>query len=328
VHIQGLEGHIIDAVEDSTADPFINLPKFEVAFSTSSDIQGPLFHINSHAKSLQVEYSLYKHFSIGVAVLTFRRMFLTLGPHHLDEERKKHQPSSTVKTRDHSQYDQILMSEVTTIDFKANLIQVKAELPADPPLMIQIFGADCGRHRWATPFARLKVVRLLAGTPNMKQVWSRIVSVKNLRFDLREMKIKSGQKTEISKSLDFTTDVVRIGVPHGMVLHTIFDNIVNTVKSVEQLHHHFSTGTLEYILAKHPEGPKKIPRISVRAQLLLFEIEDSGFEWKLGTIYRAGLVEQQQRLAREEAFRLKVKNAESQRQRRGSRLVSSWNVTP
>ncbi|KAG9619617.1 hypothetical protein KCU64_g22133, partial [Aureobasidium melanogenum] len=76
VHIQGLEGHIIDAVEDSTADPFINLPKFEVAFSTSSDIQGPLFHINSHAKSLKVEYSLYKHFSIGVAVLTFRRMFL------------------------------------------------------------------------------------------------------------------------------------------------------------------------------------------------------------------------------------------------------------
>ncbi|KAG9994783.1 hypothetical protein KCU72_g20077, partial [Aureobasidium melanogenum] len=214
------------------------------------------------------------------------------------------------------------------IDFKANLIQVKAELPADPPLMIQIFGADCGRHRWATPFARLKVVRLLAGTPNMKQVWSRIVSVKNLRFDLREMKIKSGQKTEISKSLDFTTDVVRIGVPHGMVLHTIFDNIVNTVKSVEQLHHHFSTGTLEYILAKHPEGPKKIPRISVRAQLLLFEIEDSGFEWKLGTIYRAGLVEQQQRLAREEAFRLKVKNAESQRQRRGSRVRTNSQQPP
>ncbi|KAG9950208.1 hypothetical protein KCU85_g3600, partial [Aureobasidium melanogenum] len=328
VHIQGLEGHIIDAVEDSTADPFINLPKFEVAFSTSSDIQGPLFHINSHAKSLQVEYSLYKHFSIGVAVLTFRRMFLSLGPHHLDEERKKHQPSSTVKTRDDSKYDQILMSEVTTIDFKANLIQVKAEMPADPPLMIQIFGADCGRHRWATPFARLKVVRLLAGTPNMKHVWSRIVSVKNLRFDLREMKMKTAQKTEIAKSLDFTTDVIRIGVPHGMVLHTIFDNIVNTVKSVEQLHHHFSTGTLEYILAKHPEGPKKIPRISVRAQLLLFEIEDSGFEWKLGTIYRAGLIEQQQRLAREEAFRLKVKNAESQRQRRGSRVRANSQQPP
>ncbi|KAI4716098.1 hypothetical protein E4T48_07713 [Aureobasidium sp. EXF-10727] len=328
LHIQGLEGHIIDAVEDSSADPFINLPKFEVAFSTSSDIQGPLFHINSHAKSLQLKYSLYKHFSIGVAVLTFRRMFLTLESHHADEERKKHQPSSPVKTRDHSQYDQVLMSEVTTIDFKANLIQVKADMPADPPLMIQIFGADCGRHRWATPFARLKVVRLLAGTPNMKQVWSRVVSVKNLRFDLREMKNKVGQKTEITKSFDLTTDVIRIGVPHGLVLHAIFDNIVNTVKTCEQLHHHFSTGTLEYILEKHPEGPKKIPRISVRAQLLLFEIEDSGFEWKLGTIYRAGLVEQQQRLAREEAFRLKVKNTDSQRQRRGSRVRTASQQPP
>ncbi|KAG9724667.1 hypothetical protein KCU73_g13371, partial [Aureobasidium melanogenum] len=79
---------------------------------------------------------------------------------------------------------------------------------------------------------------------------------------------------------------------------------------------------------KHPEGPKKIPRISVRAQLLLFEIEDSGFEWKLGTIYRAGLAEQQQRLAREEAFRLKVKNAESQRQRRGSRVRTNSQQPP
>jgi len=328
VHIQGLEGHIIDAVEDSTADPFISLPKFEVAFSTSSDIQGPLFHINSHAKSLQLKYSLYKHFSIGVAILTFRRMFLTLEPHHADEERKKHQPSSTVKTRDHSQYDQILMSEVTTIDFKANLIQVKADMPGDPPLMLQIFGADCGRHRWATPFARLKIVRLLGGTPNIKHVWSRIVSVKNLRFDLREMKNKVGQKTEITKSFDLTTDTIRIGVPHGMVLHAIFDNIVNTIKACEQLHHHFSTGTLEYILEKHPEGPKKIPRISVRAQLLLFEIEDSGFEWKLGTIYRAGLVEQQQRLAREEAFRLKVKHADSHRPRRGSRVRTASQQPP
>jgi hypothetical protein len=328
VHIQGLEGHIIDAVEDSPADPFISLPKFEVAFSTSSDIQGPLFHINSHAKSLRLKYSLYKHFSIGVAILTFRRMFLRIEPHSADGERKKHQPSSTVKTRDHSQYDQILMSEVTTIDFKANLIQVKADMPGDPPLMIQIFGADCGRHRWATPFARLKVVRLLAGTPNMKQVWSRIVSVKNLRFDLREMKNKVGQKTEITRSFDLTTDVVRIGVPHGMVLHAIFDNIVNTIKACEQLHHHFSTGTLEYILEKHPEGPKKIPRVSIRAQLLLFEIEDSGFEWKLGTIYRAGLVEQQQRLAREEAFRLKVKHSDSNRQRRGSRVRTASQQPP
>jgi hypothetical protein len=326
VHIQGLEGRIIDAVEDSTADPFINLPKFEVAFSTSSDIQGPLFHINSHAKSLQLKYSLYKHFSIGVAILTFRRVFLK--PHSADEERKKQQPSSPVKTRDHSQYDQILMSEVTTIDFKANLIQVKADMPGDPPLMIQIFGADCGRHRWATPFARLKVVRLLAGTPNMEHVWSRIVSVKNLRFDLREMKNRVGQKTEITKSFDLTTDVIRIGVPHGMVLHAIFDNIVNTIKACEQLHHHFSTGTLEYILEKHPEGPKKIPRISVRAQLLLFEIEDSGFEWKLGTIYRTGLLEQQQRLAREEAFRLKVKHTDSTRQRRGSRVRTASQQPP
>lgn len=328
LHIQGLEGHIIDTVEDSTADPFVTLPKFEVAFSTTSDQQGPLFHVNSHAKSLQLKYSLYKHFSIGVGVLTFRRMFLVVEPHPADEDRKKHRPSTTIKTRDPSPHDQILMNEVTTLDFKSNLIQIKADLPSDPPMMIQIFGADCGRHRWAAPFARVKLIRLLAGTPNMIKVWSRILSVKNLRADLREMKHKVGLKTEIAKSFDLTSDVIRIGVPHGMVLHSIFDNIVNTVKTCEQLHHHFYTGSNEYILEKHPEGPKKVPRISLRSQLLTFEIEDSGFEWKLGTIYRAGLVEQQQRLAREEAFKLKVKNMESHRQRRGSSRVRTASAQP
>ncbi|KAL1304412.1 hypothetical protein AAFC00_003410 [Neodothiora populina] len=329
IHLQGLEGLIIDSVPDSAAENFVTLPKFELAFSTSTDPQGPLFHINSHAKSLQIQYSVYNHFALGVAILTFRRMFLTLGSTQTEHQRKEHGYSKTTPPTADEEKPKPTFNEVVTVDFKANLLQFKAKMPSDPPLMVQIFGLHAGRHRWANPFVRSKVVRLYSGTPGMLQVWSRIVSLKNLRLDLREMRYKSHNKHIIEeKSIDVSTDAIRLGVPHGLVLHSIFDNIINVVKTTEQMHHHFKTGSEEYILSKHPEGPKKVPRISVRSQVVVFEIEDSPFEWKLGTIYRSGLIEQQQRIARAEAFRLKVKRMESIRQQRASSRPRTSSAQP
>jgi hypothetical protein len=95
-------------------------------------------------------------------------------------------------------------------------------------------------------------------------------------------------------------------------VHKIFDNITNITKVAKQMHHRFKTGTNEYVLDKEPEGPKHVPKISLRSRAVLFELEDSSFEWKLGTIYRIGLMEQKQRLAREQAFDLKVKKLQQQ----------------
>jgi len=94
------------------------------------------------------------------------------------------------------------------------------------------------------------------------------------------------------------------------------------VKTTKQLHHHFETGTNEYILTKEPEGPKHVPRITLRSQIFVLDIEDSQFEWKLGAIYRAGILEQKQRLARDEAFDLKAKRV-TRSAARGSSKVRS-----
>lgn len=327
IHVQGLEGLIIDSIDGSSADPFVALPKFEVAFSTSTDPQGPLFHINSHAKSLQIQYSLYNHFAIGVAFLTFRRMFVVPPPVH-NEEREKQQANTAAPDLPPPEKADPVLNEITTLDFKASLVQIKAQMPADPPLMLQLFGLDAGRHRWASPFARCKTARLYAGAPRMLSVWSRIVSVKSARLDFREMRHKHGKTIVQEKSIDIATDAIRLGVAHGLVLHAVLDNVINVIKTVEQLHHHFQTNSTEYILTKHPEPPKKMPKISLRTQILLFEIEDSPFEWKLGTIYRAGIIEQQQRLARAEAFRLKVKKMETPGQRRGSSRLRATSAQP
>lgn len=105
-----------------------------------------------------------------------------------------------------------------------------------------------------------------------------------------------------------------------MVMHRIFDNIINTSKAFKQLHTRFKTRSPHFVSVREPEGPKKVPRVSVRSKALLFELEDDAFEWKLGCIYRTGLLEQRQRLAREEAFSLKLQKIETGQRRASSRL--------
>ncbi|KAK0653480.1 UPF0648 protein C3H5.09c [Lasiodiplodia hormozganensis] len=329
IHIAGLEGFVIESSDSREEESFLRLPRFEVAFTTSTDIQGPVFHVNSFAQSLFVHYSLYRHFAIGVALMVLQRAFVKqyadrdfAGP--TPAAPRTHQRHLTVPDASEAA-DTVSTTpaapskpEIVTLDFRVAFIQAKATMPGDPPLMLQIQGFDAGRHRWASPFARAKMLRLYTEAPGLKRVWARMVSIKGLRVDLRSSRRKIGATVTEEKSIDVATEAVRIAVPHQLVVHHIFDNITNTIKTVEQLHHRFKTQSNEYVLEKPPEGPKKVPRISIRSQALLFEIEEGGFEWKLGTIFRLGMLEQRQRLAREEAFEIKARKLAESDMRRGN----------
>ncbi len=69
-----------------------------------------------------------------------------------------------------------------------------------------------------------------------------------------------------------------------------------------------------------------MPKISLRTRTFMFELEDGAFEWKLGMIYRAGRVEQMQRQAREEAFRVKVKKIHEEEARKDSSKYRARSV--
>ena len=322
VHCQNLEGFIVDSVEQSEPQSFVSMPRFEVAFSTTTDNNGPIFHINSHARSVLLQYSLYNHFAMGVAIMVIRKTFL-----ERERERVRRSSRSTPKGSktlqvpgDLTSLEEIARHEVTTIDFKAGLVQLKARMPADPAMMIQLFNFETGRHRYGSPFLRCKLSRVYVRAPMTKAAWSRLVSIKVLRLDLREVRRKVAKNNVAEKSIDVVVETIRFGVPHSLVVHDIFDNITNVMKTTKQLQHHFETGTNDYVLTKEPEGPKHVPRITLRTQVFIFDVEDSPFEWKLNAIYRAGLVEQKQRLAREDAFRVKEKRLARTAQRGSSRL--------
>ncbi|KAI8943022.1 hypothetical protein NX059_001058 [Plenodomus lindquistii] len=322
VHFHGLEAVVIEGHDQSEQEPTLSLPRMEIAFSTLSDKQGPLFHIHSFSQSLFFRYSLYRHFAFGMATQVLKRSFdwQTGGSEPVPPQSPSSSLHLSVPSLEDGHNDPLSgqKPEVVTIDIKAHFVQIKADMPADPPLMMQIYALEAGRHRWASPFLRSRLVRLYAENPRIKRVWSRVVSVKSLRLDYRQSKRRYGHTVTDEKSFDIATDAIRIAIPHQLVTHKIFDNIANVMKTVKQVKHRFDTGNDEYILDKEPEGPKQVPKISLRSRAVLFELEDSSFEWKLGTIYRVGLLEQKQRLARQHAFDLKVKKMQQQQDERGN----------
>lgn len=324
LHVRGLEAFIVDNLEKWEVEPFINIPRFEMSLSTLSDKQGPILHFHAHVRTLLLQYSLYRHYSIGVAVTMLMKAFMRTKRDRSDSRASQTRspttsswvdnlapPTFTAESPVMDQMDSAFRppaKELLTVDVRASLIQIKAELPVDPPIMIQVYGMEAGRHRWSSPFFLSKLIRLYAGAPRMQGVWARIASIKTFRMDYRESRrITAYGSPQDEKMFDMVTDAVRLAVPHELIINKISDNFINVIKASQQLHHRFKTGTNEYILHKAPEGPKNVPKISLRTRTLLFELEDGAFEWKLGMIYRAGRIEQRQRLAREEAYQVKVK---------------------
>ncbi|KAI1410196.1 mitochondrial protein from FMP27-domain-containing protein [Hypoxylon sp. FL1857] len=337
VHTRGLEAFIVEAPEKWEVEPFIQIPRFEIALSTHSDVQGPILHVHSHIKTVLVRYSLFRHYSLGVAIMVLRKAFVK-GPG--PQRQTPASPTSTTTgylspplispdspVADHMDSFSRHSKELVSFDIKAALIQVKAEMPSDPPLMLQIYDMEAGRHRWSPPFFFAKLVRLYAGAPRMRGVWARVASIKTIRLDYRQSRRKmSTGGFHDDKMFDIVTDAMRLAVPHELIINKISDNIINVIKASQQLHHRFRTGTNEYILDKAPEGPKNVPKVSLRARTLLFELEDGAFEWKLGMIYRAGRVEQLQRLAREEAYRVKVKKIHEEEMKKESSRIRNRSV--
>ena len=307
IHVRGLEGFVVEDINSVESESLISLPRFEVAFSTSSDSRGPIFHLNSHIRALYIQYSLYRYYAVGVAFTILRKAFFPdVNRNSLSREHRQH----TMMGPEAVEHPLAVLKELLSIDVKVEFLQVKGTMPSDPPMMLQIFGVEAGRHRWAAPFMRSRLVRVYAEAPQIKSAWARIVTLKTLRVDLRENRKKSGRAIIDERSVDVSAECIRLGVPHQLVLHQIFDNFANVLKATEQLHHRFKTGTNEYILKKQPEGPKSVPRISIRSKVLLFELDDGPFEWKLGSIYRTGLIEQKLRLARHTAYIEKLERME------------------
>lgn len=318
LHVRGFEGFVIESDDYLEPEAFFSLPRFEIALRTSSDRRGPICHINSVIKGVYLQYSLYRYYCLGVAITVAQDAFMRSPPGASNQPNAPWQAKSHAGSKVPMPCSPTQKEEIIATDMRATVVQVKAFLPADPPLMIQFYGVTAGSHGRSAPFMKADLVRLHAEAPKLKGVWARILSMNNARLDFRKIKLKQGPDLVEEESRDLRADFIRLGVPHHMVMHRIFDNLINTMKVLTQLHHRFQHPSKGFVSERKPERPKEVPKISLRSKALLFELEDDAFEWKLGCIYRTGLLEQRQRLAREEAFKLKLQKIKQSGQRRVS----------
>ncbi|POS87663.1 hypothetical protein EPUL_002910 [Erysiphe pulchra] len=335
LQIKDLEIFIVESLQKWEQDPLIAMPKLECTFSTTSDEHGPVFNIVLYIKYLLIDYSLYRHYSCLVAVMALRRAFMQT--HTNQHEAEKSKPitenfsfnnclSPIISEESNSQdfpKSSKYAREQISIDLRATFLQIKAQMPSDPPIMLQIHNMEAGKCRWNSPFVTAKFLRLCAEAPRIRQVWAKIINIKNLRIDHRESRF-AGQNgvMEAEKYFDIYAEATRIAIPHQLVVYQVVDNFVNTLKSVEQLHHRLVTGNKQVKKEKCHVEPKQFPKTLIRIKSLLFELEDGLFEWKLGVIYRTGLLEQAQRLARKAVFDLKARKVKEEIRKKLSRHTS------
>ena len=344
LNLQGLECFVVedDAWEQ---DSFLAIPHFDISLSTFTDIEGQFMAITANLKTLFFNYSLYRHYCVIVAAKVLKEAFMrakdprspprsSLRPPHLGPVT----PMIVVPTSQRALLNTIgdfnleimespiCQPEFICLDVQIEHVQMKAVLSTDPPMMFEIFGLEAGRLKWGFPFVKLKGMRLYSDSPTVKGSWARLISLRQARLDFREARKKVGSSFVEEKSVDLAADAIRLAIPHQLILYKITDNIINATKASQQMHHRFKTGTNEDILQKHAEGPKNVPRISLRTKALLLELEDDPFETQLGLIYRVGLLEQKMRLAREAAFDVKVQKIRENEQLRSAEYTARSNT--
>ena len=301
VALQGLECFMVED-ENWEQDPFLSIPHFDTSFTTSTQHEGQAMNISAKIKTFLFSYSLYRHYCVIVAAKVLNEAFT-----------HKKGPS---KSTDSLLTGSVLGPNITEtpqfqpefigVEVQVGHVQIKTVFAEDPPLMFEVWGLVAGLVRWGPPFLTAKGVRLYADSPTVKGSWTRLMSLRQAKLDLSETPRNIGGASVNEKSIDLTAGAIRLAIPHQLILYKVTDNIINAAKASQQMHHRFKTGNNEYILRKTAEGPKCIPRLTLRTRALLFELEDDPFETQLGLIYRIGLLEQKMRLAREAAFDVKV----------------------
>ncbi|KAE8231965.1 hypothetical protein CF326_g3008 [Tilletia indica] len=120
---------------------------------------------------------------------------------------------------------------------------------------------------------------------------------------LRRWRIHIPQKSDTAPvSVDISGLSASIRIPIDYQFHSVIEHSTVAFKATKQLVHQFMRNSSDTIIHPVAEDPKRVPKISLRLQMLTFEAEDDPIETRLNLIWRAGSSEQRKRTERESSF--------------------------
>ncbi|KAK9369833.1 golgi-body localization protein domain-containing protein [Lipomyces kononenkoae] len=293
VGFRGVEACVIDGNDIlDQATPICTIPDMEMALSTYSKDNSPVFEVNVLLKKMFINYSLLHHYSLLLSTKALLRIF--------------GRPPTAAEPVETPTVDQRIYVSVRTQNIRA-----KITLPGSSSLMLETMGLDFTKRMTGVPVLRSQYIRLFVASTTVPNTWERFIVVRHFRLEHHgtEREHPSPSQEEynpLRDNLVVDADAISVGIPYGLVLYKVVEDLINSMKSLKQLHHQFRTDSDSYVIKPVAVKPKKPTRTRIRAKMLEMRIDDDPFESRLGLIFRIGLVEMKSRLAREAAFEAKV----------------------
>lgn len=167
-------------------------------------------------------------------------------------------------------------------------------LPMDAQLYIRLDDFSLNYESTAAPSVTLRNFMLLGVSPADPEAWEQLIEV-----DKVKLSIKHGIELKARK--------IFISVPYNYVLSAVLDKVIGAVKAIKELHSRILTRrAFTFFGPTLNNEPILIPCIYIKTRVFTIHFDDDPFEAKLKNILRTGLVEQQKRLAYEDALNEKT----------------------
>lgn len=192
-------------------------------------------------------------------------------------------------------YMEVLSSEVHlhTTDYTVCLSD-------DFKVRLQLFGLSAVTKDGFTTVTN-RFARLLADSPIAKGYWNRIICIDDL-----SVKIKDPSESQL---FVIHSTSIKISQPHKFVVYKLFDNMGVFVKIAKHLFKCLKSSAEKNTVVLPTQSPALlIPDIKLKAEKLVFSMEDDPFEVDLNMIYQLGLTEQRKRLEMTSLFEERAKH--------------------
>lgn len=167
-------------------------------------------------------------------------------------------------------------------------------LPMDKQLYIRLDDFLLNYESTESPSITLRNFMLLGVSPSDPETWEQLIEVDKIKLS-----VKDGVELKARKFF--------ISVPYNYVLSTVLDKVIGAIKAIKDLHSRILTRkAFTFFGPTLNNTPISIPCIFIKTRIFTIHFDDDPFEAKLRTILRTGLIEQQKRLAYQDALNEKI----------------------
>lgn len=274
-------------------ESFLEIPVLKASMTTDRDSLGPLAQCQVTLPTVRIDWDMKLQFMISLCISLVRSALLA-------EPSAERQTSSSSKAK---------YVDFVNLSFTTNFIKFKATLPEDVMVMLETNGLSLEKTRESNGNVFARFIRLYTHHPVIPDSWTRFITIRELSVYLKDdiSNLKNPAKFDFNEQILVSADGIRFNIVHQLVVYKVLDNLITGFKGAITLMKRALLNKSDYVLElSEKKAIPNIPKIRLKANKILWTLEDDLFESKLALIFQIGLREQRKRLEKLAAFEAKV----------------------